>query len=114
MRYQIHPRLWIAGGAEFDSGLPFEFEGDPGTVLAQYGPQVLARLNFDRGRILPALLLNASAGATLHRSERFTTTIQADGENLNNTLNVLDFGGLFSGNAIGPPRSAFLRLTTTF
>jgi hypothetical protein len=114
MRYQINPRLWIAGGAEFDSGLPFEFEGDPGAVLVQYGPQVLARLNFDRGRILPALLLNASVGATLHRSERFTTTLQADGENLNNTLDVLDFGGLFSGNAIGPPRSAFLRLSTTF
>jgi hypothetical protein len=114
MRYQINPRLWIAGGAEFDSGLPFEFEGDPGAVLAQYGPQILARLNFDRGRILPALLLNASVGATLHRSERFTTTFQADGENLNNTLDVLDFGGLFSGNAIGPPRSAFLRLSTTF
>jgi len=27
---------------------------------------------------------------------------------------VLDFGGLFSGNAIGPPRSFFLRLTTNF
>ena len=114
MKYQVHPRLWIAAGAEFDSGLPFQFEGDPATVLAQYGPQVLARLNFDRGRILPALLLNASAGATLHRSDRFTTTLQADGENLNNTLDVLDFGGLFSGNAIGPPRSAFLRLSTTF
>ena len=114
MRYQVNPRLWIAGGAEFDSGLPFEFEGDPATVLAEYGPQVLARLNFDRSRILPALLLNASAGAILHHSERFTTTLQADGENLGDTLDVLDFGGLFSGNAVGPPRSAFLRLTTTF
>lgn len=114
MRYQIRPRLWIAGGAEFNSGLPFEFDGDPDTVLAEYGPQVLSRLNFDRGRILPATLLSASAGATLHHSERFTTTIQADGENLNNTLDVLDFGGLFSGNAIGPPRSLFLRLTTIF
>ena len=83
-------------------------------MLAQYGPQVLARLNFDRSRILPAALLNASAGVTLHQSERLTTTIQADGENLNNTLDVLDFGGLFSANAIGPPPSAFLRLTTTF
>ena len=98
----------------YDSGLPFEFDGDPATVLAQYGPQVLARLNFDRGRILPAVLFNASAGATLHRSDRFTTTFQADAENLNNTLDVLDFGGLFSGNAIGPARSAFLRLSTTF
>ncbi|MGA9586747.1 MAG: TonB-dependent receptor [Terracidiphilus sp.] len=114
LRYQIRPRFWVASGVEFDSGLPFDFDGDPATVLAEYGPQVLARLNFDRGRILPALLLNASAGAIFHRSERFTTTFQVDGENLNNTLDVLDFGGLFSGNAIGPPRSFFLRLTTSF
>ena len=113
-RYQVHPSLWIAAGLQFDSGLPFEFQDDPSTVLAQYGPRVLRRLNFDRGRILPTFLLNASAGATLHHSERFTTTIQADGENLNDTLEVLDFGGLFSGNAIGPPRSLFLRLNTTF
>lgn len=113
-RCQVHPSLWIAAGLQFDSGLPFEFQGDPSTVLAQYGPRVLRRLNFDRGRILPTFLLNASAGATLHHSERFTTTIQADGENLNDTLEVLDFGGLFSGNAIGPPRSLFLRLNTTF
>jgi hypothetical protein len=28
--------------------------------------------------------------------------------------NLDDFGGLFSGNAIGPPRSGMVRLTTTF
>jgi hypothetical protein len=32
----------------------------------------------------------------------------------NNTLNVIDFGGLFSGNAIAPSRSFALRLTTNF
>lgn len=114
LRYQAAPRLWFAAGIESDSGLPFEFDGDPATVLAQYGPAVLARLNFARGRILPSILLNASAGATLHHSERYTTTLQADGENLSNTFDVLDFGGLFSGNAIGPPRSFSLRLTTNF
>jgi hypothetical protein len=40
--------------------------------------------------------------------------VQVDGQNLTNVLNVIDFGGLFSGNAIGPGRSASLRLTTTF
>ena len=40
--------------------------------------------------------------------------IQADGQNLNNILNVIDFGGLFSGNAIGSSRSFALRLTTNF
>jgi hypothetical protein len=37
---------------------------------------------------------------------------QADGQNLTNI--VIDFGGVFSGNAIGPPRSFLLRLTTNF
>jgi hypothetical protein len=114
LRYQVRPRLWFAGGVEYNSGLPFEFDGDPATVLAQYGPAVLSRLNFERGRIDPSFMVNASAGAILHNSDRWNTTIQVDGVNLTNTLNVLDFGGLFSGNAIGPPRSVFARLTTTF
>jgi hypothetical protein len=39
---------------------------------------------------------------------------QIDGQNLTNVLDVMDFGGLFSGNAIGPSRSVALRLTTNF
>jgi hypothetical protein len=112
--YQVAPRFWIAGGIQFDSGLPFEFDGDPATVLAQYGQQVLDRINFDRGRIYPAFQVNASAGANIYKSERLNMRIQADGQNLNNVLNVIDFGGLFSGNAIGPSRSFTLRLTTSF
>jgi hypothetical protein len=114
VRYQIKPRFWVAGGVQFDSGLPFEFDGDPDTVLAQYGQQVLNRINFNRGRIYPAFQVNASAGADLYQSDRMTMRLQADGQNLNNILNVIDFGGLFSGNAIGPSRSFALRLTTTF
>jgi len=34
--------------------------------------------------------------------------------NLNNRLNVIDFGGLFSGNAIDPGRSFAVRLNTSF
>jgi hypothetical protein len=30
------------------------------------------------------------------------------------TQDVIDFGGLLSGNAIGPPRSVSVRLTTNF
>jgi hypothetical protein len=114
VRYQVHPRFWLAGGIQYDSGLPFEFDGDPDTALAEYGQQVLDRINFDRGRIDPSFQVSASAGAELHKSEKLQVRLQADGENLNNVLDVVDFGGLFSGNAIGPPRSALLRLTTTF
>jgi hypothetical protein len=114
LRYQVAPRLWIAGGIQYDSGLPFEFNGDPSTILAQYGQQVLNRINFDRGRISPPFQVNASAGGDIYKSERLKMRLQVDGQNLTNVLNVIDFGGLFSGNAIGPPRSFALRLVTNF
>ncbi len=114
VRYQVLPRFWLAAGIQYDSGLPFDFDGDPNTVLAQYGQQVLDRINLNRGRINPSFQVNASAGADLYNSERVQVRLQADGENLSNVLDVIDFGGLFSGNAIGPPRSGLLRLTTTF
>ncbi len=72
------------------------------------------RVNFDRGRVRPSLAIGASVGADLYKSERFSTTLQADVQNINNRLNVIDFGGLFSGNAIAPPRSWALRLQAQF
>jgi len=99
---------------QYDTGLPFDFDGDASTVLAEYGQQVLNRINFARGRIYPAFQANASAGAVMYKSDRMDIHLQADGQNLNNILNVIDFGGLFSGNAIGPSRSFALRLTTNF
>jgi len=114
IRYQLAPRFWIGAGFQYDSGLPFEFDGDPATVLAQYGQQVLNRINFNRGRIYPAFQVSASAGADIYKSDRLNMRLQVDGQNLNNILNVIDFGGLFSGNAIGPSRSYALRLTSVF
>jgi outer membrane cobalamin receptor len=112
IRYQVQPRFWIAGGIQYDTGL--HFDGDPATELAEYGQQVLDRINFARGRIYPSFQVNASAGADLYKSERLTTRFQVDGQNLTNVLDVIDFGGLFSGNAIGPSRSFALRLTASF
>ena len=62
----------------------------------------------------PSLSIDASVGAEIYRTEKLKMRLQADASNLNNRLNVIDFGGLFSGNAIGPARSWFLRLTTNF
>jgi TonB-dependent Receptor Plug Domain len=114
LRYQVKPRFWIAGGIQYDTGLPFEFGGDPAEALALYGPQVLARVNFDRGRIYPSFQINASAGVDVYKSERLKMQFQIDGQNLTDVLDVIDFGGLFSGNAIGPSRSVAMRLTTSF
>ncbi|MEO6965638.1 MAG: TonB-dependent receptor [Acidobacteriaceae bacterium] len=114
IRYQVNPRFWIASGIQYDSGLPFEFDGDPAEALAEYGQQVLDRINFDRGRIDPSFQINASAGANVFKSDRVDMRLQVDGQNLTNVLDVIDFGGLFSGNAIGPSRNVALRLTTDF
>jgi len=114
LRYQLAPRLWIAAGIQYDTGLPFDFEGTEQQALLEYGRQVVSRINFARGRIYPAFQVNASAGADIYKSERLNMRLQADGQNLSNVLNVIDFGGLFSGNAVGPSRSFALRLTTNF
>jgi hypothetical protein len=125
VRYQVTPRFWVAGGIQYDTGLPFEFQCDPTVPLQQciygpggpaqtYGQAVVNRINFARGRIFPAFQVNASAGANVYKSDRMNMQFQIDGQNLNNVLNVIDFGGLFSGNAIGPSRSVALRLTTNF
>jgi len=122
LTYRIAPRLWVAGGVQFDSGLPFQFQCDPTLTVDQciagevqtYGQQVVDRVNFMRGRIFPTFQVSASAGADVYKSERVNVRFQIDGQNLTNVVDVIDFGGLFSGNAIGPSRSVFMRLTTTF
>lgn len=112
--YQVKPRFWVAGSVQYGSGLPFAYNGDYQTALEQYGSQVLSRINFARGRVDPATIISASVGADVYRSDHMNVSLQADGYNLNNVLDVIDFGGLFSGNAIGPARSFRLRLTTAF
>ena len=122
LEYQVVPRLWIAGGMQFDSGLPFQFQCDPTLTLDQciagevqtYGQQVVDRVNFARGRIDPTFQVNASAGADIYKSEKLVMRFQIDGENLTNVVDAIDFGGLFSGNAIGPGRSVMMRLQTVF
>jgi hypothetical protein len=50
----------------------------------------------------------------LYRGDHARMRLQVDGQNLTNILDLIDFGGLFSGNAIGPSRSFSLRLTGSF
>jgi hypothetical protein len=117
VRYQVLTRVWVAGSAEYGSGLPFvlgAFTSSYQQAVAQYGQAVVDRVDFAAGRVRPSLDIGASVGIELHKSDHFTTSVQADLTDLNNRLNVIDFGGLFSGNAIAPPRSYALRLQTSF
>jgi outer membrane receptor for Fe3+-dicitrate len=114
LRYQAASRLWFALGSDYNSGLPFQPDLTPQQYATEYGQVVINHLNFNRGRISPYLTENASVGADLYKREKFSMKLQADAENLSNKLEVIDFGGLFSGNAIGPSRQYSLRLVSTF
>jgi hypothetical protein len=113
-RYQLSGRASVGLGAEYGSGLPVEFEGTLQDALAQYGQRVVSRLDLAHGRVRPQFSLNASLEADVYKTDRIAVRLQADLENINNRLNVIDFAGLFSGNAIGPPRSGFVRLQVGF
>ncbi len=113
-RYEFTKRLWGAVGAAYGSGLPVAFSGTEEDAIAQYGQQVVSRVNLDHGRVKPSLSIDASLGADLLRTDKYGLQLQFDGENLNNRLNVIDFAGLFSGNAIEAPRSYYVRFKFKF
>jgi len=76
-----------------------------------YTQNILNRVNFSDLRPRPLWSLNASAGVILRKSEKYPIRFQVDGSNLTNSLNVIDFAGLFSGTAIGIMRSVNARLS---
>jgi hypothetical protein len=114
IRYQVVPRLWFAVGCDYNSGLPFQPSLTPQQYAAEYGQEVINHLNFNLDRVSPYVTQNASVGADLYQHEKHSLRFQADAQNLSNELEVIDFGGLFSGNAIGPSRQYTFRFVTTF
>ncbi len=114
LRYQVAPRLWVAAGSDYNSGLPFEPDETPQMYATEYGQVVINHLNFNRDRISPYFTQNASVGVDLVEREKASLRLQGDAQNVSNALEVIDFGGLFSGNAIGPARQFTFRLLTTF
>jgi len=113
-RYQFKPRLWGAFGVEYGSGLPVDFDGTYQQALAEYGQAVIDRVNFYRDRVRPSLSVDASVGADVWKKDNVAVRMQFDAQNLNNRLNLINFAGLFSGNAIAPPRSYAIRMQMIF
>ena len=68
-RYQFLPRLWGAIGVEYGSGLPVDFDGTYEEALAEYGQQVIDRVNFYRDRVRPSLSVDASVGADIWKKD---------------------------------------------
>jgi hypothetical protein len=116
-RWQISRRLWTSWNAAYSSGLPVEDAGDlpnRNFLLAQYGAEVLDKVDMSRSRVAPSFSLGASAGVEVWKREKRSVTFQADALNLTNRFNLINFAGLLSGTAIGPPRSFGLRLRAEF
>jgi hypothetical protein len=74
-QYQLTPRLWLATGLIAGSGLPFEYGGQEDDALAQYGPSVVDRLNFERGRVRPSKSVQASLGVWMSTKQRRSTPV---------------------------------------
>jgi hypothetical protein len=114
LQYEIIPRVWAALSTSYGSGLPFEFDGTSAEAVAQYGRTLVDHVDFARGRVRPNYAIDLSASAELRKHEKQSLRLQADVTNLTNHLNLIDFAGLFSGNAIEPPRSWHLRMSFAF
>jgi hypothetical protein len=117
IRAQASERVWAAVTADYGSGLPIEIGStriDVSFLLAQYGREILSRVNLERGRVRPNFSLGASAGVELYRKQSRGLNVQVEASNLTNRVNVLNFAGLFSGTAVAAPRSASAHLRFNF
>lgn len=115
-RVQPHRRFWFALGSSYNSGLPFEIEGvsDVDFIARQYGPSVLSKVNFERGRVRPAASFDLSAGVELYNADRKSLRLQADALNVFDRLNVINFAGALSGTAVQAGRNFAVRLNASF
>jgi outer membrane cobalamin receptor len=114
LAYQVSPRAWAAVAASYGSGLPVEFDGDPAEALDQYGPRIVGQVDFNRGRVRPSASIDAAFSAIVLKTARQQLRVQANAVNVTNRLNVINFSGLFSGTALGAPRSFGVRLQLDF
>jgi hypothetical protein len=83
-------------------------------LLSQYGAQVVSRVNFDRQRVRASYSFDLAGGVTLLRRDHGAVTLEAEAVNLTNRVNVVNFASLFSGTALGTPRSASVQLKVRY
>jgi outer membrane cobalamin receptor len=117
VRVQPARRVWGAANFSYGSGLPADFsatQADRGFLLAQYGARVLQRVNFDRQRVRPSWSLDLAGGVDLLRRDRRALVLEGELANLTDRVNVINFASLFSGTAIGMPRSGSVQVKLQF
>lgn len=117
VRYEVTKRIWLALGGEYGSGLPVEIDNGPidlNFLLSQYGSAIINQVNFNKGRVRPNYSLDVAAGAEMYHKEQRSATFEIQAENLTDHVNLINFASLFSGTAVGSPRSVSARLKLTF
>jgi hypothetical protein len=64
--------------------------------------------------VRPSASVDAAFSAIVYKNERRRVRVQANVVNVTNPLNVINFASLFSGTALGPPRSFAVRAYVEF
>lgn len=115
-RMQVTRRFWVATEQWYNSGLPVDLNSNDtyASLLPQYGSQVLGQVNFARGRVRPSYSIDFGTGYELYDKEQKTVSLQFQVSNITNHLNLINFASLFSGTAIGNPRSYSMELRAGF
>ncbi len=100
----------------YGSGLPVELEGevDEEELAEQFGEDTVAMVDFEAGRVRANFGVDVGAGLSLWRNAERRLNLRIEVANVTNRLNVINFAGLFSGTALGPPRSAAVRVQYQF
>jgi hypothetical protein len=117
LRYDKLPkRFFLAFGGRHDSG--YSVELDPDVTRAdfedEFPAKILDQVNFERGFVKPHTVLNVSVGRDFVLSDHIKLSAQFNIENLINKFYLITFESVFSGTAIGRPRSYSGRLTVNF
>ena len=107
--YQSGSRGFSASLAgRYESGTPLEVEEDDlADLMERPGND---RVDFDRGRVRPRMVLDATLSRTLHRGRRTETSVRLAVLNLTDHAYALNFGNPFSGTHFGAPRTVWAEL----
>jgi outer membrane cobalamin receptor len=115
VRFQAPRHAWLAMGAQYGSGLPADIgNAKVSDLLVAFGQQILDRVDLARGRVRPNYSFDVAAGVEIYHKESRSATLQVQVANVADRLNVINFASLFSGTALGEPRSVSASLRLTF
>src|SRR6202521_1439337 len=115
VRFQAPRHAWLAMGTQYGSGLPADIgNANVSDLLAAYGQEIFDPVDLARGRVRPNFSLDVAAGAEIYHKESRSAALQIQVANLGNRLHVINFASLFSGTALGVPRSVSASLRLTF